>query len=358
LPLHRLRSGVTRRQLGALTALGWPPIIAKPANAADAVTIVGPSSWFASDFDPLILAPFRKTHPGIGVFYYPMGNSFQMLALLRGQRASPATDVVLMEAAVAMRATSEGLLDRLTVDTMPVLKNLVPQAILPAVAGPAVMMDSLALGYDPSEMATAPRSWRNLWDVAYARRIALQTPPDPLGLAITSVAASLYGGNDLLRSLEVGMTALSQLAPRVVLWDPVPDIYTAIAVGDAGVGPGWNARAQNQAALTPERFAATIPEEGSPVMVTTINLVKGSPRADAARTLIAWLLGSEAQRLLTEAMFFAPVNARADIATASLARVGATPAMAARRMEMDWVTVTSIRDQITAEWRRRKLGGH
>jgi putative spermidine/putrescine transport system substrate-binding protein len=93
-------------------------------------------------------------------------------------------------------------------------------------------------------------------------------------------------------------------------------------------------------------------------MVTTINLVKGSPRADAARALIAWLLGSEAQRLLTEAMFFAPVNARADIATASLARVGATPAMAARRMEMDWVTVTSIRDQITAEWRRRKLGGH
>jgi ABC-type Fe3+ transport system substrate-binding protein len=82
------------------------------------------------------------------------------------------------------------------------------------------------------------------------------------------------------------------------------------------------------------------------------------PANPAARALIAWLLGSEAQRLVTEAMFFGPVNARADIATASLARLGAPPAMAARRMEMDWVTVTSILDQITAEWRRRKLGGH
>jgi putative spermidine/putrescine transport system substrate-binding protein len=215
------------------------------------------------------------------------------------------------------------------------------------------MLDSLALGYSPSQVAIAPRTWRNLWDAAYAERIALQTPPAPLGLAIKTVAATLYGGSDLLRSLEAGMTALSQLAPRVLLWDPVPDIYTAIALGDAGIGPGWNARAQNQAARTPGRFAAKIPEEGRPVMVTT---VKAGPQADSARALIAWLLGSDAQRLLTEAMFFAPVNARADIPTASLARVGATPATAARRMEMDWVVVTSIRDQIAAEWRRRKLG--
>jgi putative spermidine/putrescine transport system substrate-binding protein len=333
-----------------------PAVSTGAAKAARAITIAGYGGWFETNFDPIVLGAFRKAHPGIGVFYYPVGNSFQMLALLRGQRALPSIDVVLMEAAVASRATFESLLEPLTPNAMPVIKDLIPQAILPAVAGPALMLDSLVLGYSPSQVAIAPRTWRNLWDIAYGRRIALQTPPDPLGLAMTSVAATLYGGGDLLRSLDVGMTALSQLAPRVVLWDPVPDIYTAIALGDAGIGPGWNARAQNQAAQTPGRFAANIPEEGSPVMVTTVNLVKGSLQADAARTLIAWLLGSDAQRLLTEAMFFAPVNARMDIPAASLARVGATPAMAARRMEMDWVTVTSIRDQITAEWRRRMLG--
>jgi putative spermidine/putrescine transport system substrate-binding protein len=240
---------------------------------------------------------------------------------------------------------------------MPVIKDLIPAALIPAVAGPAMVLDSLAMGYSPAQVARAPRSWRNLWDTAYGQRIALQTPPDPAALALTAVAGALFGGGDLFHSPEVGHTALAQLAPRVILWDPVPDIYTAIAAGDAGIGPGWNARAQNQAALTPGRFAATIPNEGSPVQVTTVNLVKGSPQPEAARALIAWLLAPEAQKLLTETMYFAPVNTKADMPAASLARVGATPAMAARRMEMDWVTVDAIRDQITVAWRKRNLAG-
>jgi hypothetical protein len=54
-------------------------------------------------------------------------------------------------------------------------------------------------------------------------------------------------------------------------------------------------------------------------------------------------------------MFFAPVNAKVDIAAAALARAGATPALAAKRMAMDWVAVDAVRDQITAEWRKRNL---
>ncbi len=153
------------------------------------------------------------------------------------------------------------------------------------------------------------------------------------------------------------MTALAQLGPRVVDWDPVPDIYIAISVGDAAIGPCWNAHGQNQALLTPGRFAANIPADASPVRATTIHLVKGAPEPDAARTLIAWLLSPEAQRLLTETMFFAPVNAKADIAAASLARAGASPAMVAKRMDLDWVAVDAIRDQVAAEWRKRNLAG-
>jgi putative spermidine/putrescine transport system substrate-binding protein len=349
---------ITRRQLGA-TALGALSAVgARPARAAArSVTLMGFAGWFQSYFDTTVLGAFRKAHPDISVFYYPVGNSFQMLGLLRGQRMTPSTDVVLLETSVAARATAGGLLAEVSVDTMPVLKDLIPQAVLQGVAGPALVLDSLAMGYNPAQVPQAPRSWRDLWDSSFGRRIALQTPPDTAALAMTAVAGSLFGGSDLYQSLAVGITALTELAPRVVLWDPVPDIYTAIAVGDAGIGPGWNARAQNQAALTPGRFAANIPDEGSPVRFTTINLVKGAPQAEAARTLIAWLLGPEAQRMLTETMFFAPVNARADIAPAALARAGATPALAAKRMAMDWVAIDAVRDQITAEWRKRNLAG-
>jgi putative spermidine/putrescine transport system substrate-binding protein len=141
-----------------------------------------------------------------------------------------------------------------------------------------------------------------------------------------------------------------------VLWDPRPDVYKVIAAGDADIGPGWNAHAQTQAALTPARFAAAVPDDGSPVLATTINLVKGSPQPAATRTLITWLLGPEAQRLLTEALYFAPVNTRADIPPASLARAGAAPAIVARRKQMDWSAADRIGDQLAIEWRKRNLG--
>ena len=96
-------------------------------------------------------------------------------------------------------------------------------------------------------MRRRPRLWRDLWDPFYGRRIALQTPPDPAGLAMTAVAAALFGNGNPKTSLDIAMTALSQLGPLVALWDPYPDAPSAITGGDATIGPCWNARAQLQA---------------------------------------------------------------------------------------------------------------
>ena len=351
------RPGLTRRQIGGL-CLGLPALTARPAQAARGITIAGIDGWFQTAFDSIVLAAFRKAHPEIPVFYYPVGNPFQTLALLRSQRQYPTADVVLLEAGVATAATAENLLEPLQPATMPVIDDLSDRAKLPNVAGPAVFFDSLAMCYNTADIKQPPKFWRNLWDPTYGRRIALPTPPDAIALAMTAVAGKLFGGGEPLRSLELGLVALAQLAPQVVLWDPVPDVYTAVALGDASIGPGWNARAQNQMSLTPGRFAATIPEGGSPVMVMTVNLVKNAQQATPARTLISWLLGPEAQRLLAEGMFYAPVNPKADLSAATLVRVGATPGMVAKRMDMDWVVVDAIRDQITREWRRRNLKGH
>jgi putative spermidine/putrescine transport system substrate-binding protein len=367
LPLPPSRPFLTRRTFVALAA---PALIVRPAMAATSVSIAGVGGWFQTAFEGVVLAAFRKAHPKISVFYTPVGNDFQNLALLRRQRANSPTDIVLLHTQVAARATSEGLLEPLSPKTMPVLNDLVPQALIPNVAGPALMLDSLTLGYNPTQINKMPQSWRDLWDTGYGSGIALQTPPDPAALAMTAVAGALFGDKNLLHSLELGLVALTQLAPRVVAWDPSPDIYTAIAQVDAqgddqgkaqakaSIGPAWNARALNQARLTPGHFTSHFPAEGSPVMATTINLVNGAPQPAAARTLIAWLLGADAQRLLTEALAYAPVNAKAKIPTALLQRVGATPDMVAKRIPMDWVVVDQIRDQITREWRRRNLVGH
>jgi putative spermidine/putrescine transport system substrate-binding protein len=347
----------TRRQLCGAALLAMPAILARPARAASRpITFAGYGGWFQDTFDKQVLDVFRKSHPDVAVFYYPVGNSFQGLTLLREQRAFPATDVMLLETGVAARAHQEGLLDPLDAGAMPVLKDLAPKAILPGLAGPVLTLDSLALGYaPPADDRQAPRAWRNLWDPFYAERITLQTPPDPAGLAMTAIAASLFGASDPKTALDVAVSALSQLAPRVTVWDPFPDIPSAIAGGDAGVGPCWNARAQQ---LASGRLAVAIPRDGTPCLATSINLVKGARQPEAARTLIAWLLGPEAQRLLVETMFYGPVNTRLDLPATSLARAGSTPEMVARRIDMDWIAITLVRSQVTDAWRRANLGKH
>jgi putative spermidine/putrescine transport system substrate-binding protein len=352
----QLRRNLARRRLCGGALLAMPAILTRPARAAGRpITFAGYGDWFQEAFETLVLDEFRKTHPEVEVFYYPVGNSFQGLTLLREQRGFPATDVMLLEAGVAAQANEERLLDPLDVGSMPVMKDLVPQAILSGLPGPALVLDSLALGFAPATSGQPPRAWRNLWDPGFSARIALQTPPDPTGLAMTVVAAALFGGGDAKTALDVAVSALSRLAPRVVLWDPFPDITSAIAGADAGIGPVWNARAQQ---LISRRFAVAVPEDGTPCLATTVNLVKGARQPDAARTLIAWLLGPEGQRRLVETMFYGPVNARLDLPAASLARAGATPAMVGRRIGMDWIGITQMRGQITEAWRRYNLGKH
>lgn len=313
--------------------------------AARGITFAGYGGWFQSTFDPLILGAFRKAHPEITVFYYPVGNSYQALTMLRSQRDLPSVSVALLATGVAARANAEGLLQPLDASTPPAPNEAV---------SPPLMLDTLALGYNPTMITRPPRSWRALWNPVYGRRVVLQTPPDPLGLAMTAVAAALFGAGDPKTSMDIAMTALEQLRPRVGLWDPIPDVYTAIAMGDAGLGPCWHARAQAQAAMTPDRFAAVIPDEGGPYLTTTVNLIKGTQQPEAARTLVAWLLGPQAQRLLVETMYYAPANPT-DIPPASLSRVGATPAMMERRMDIDWVGITEARDRVTAAWRSHRL---
>jgi ABC-type Fe3+ transport system substrate-binding protein len=85
--------------------------------------------------------------------------------------------------------------------------------------------------------------------------------------------------------------------------------------------------------------------------VTTVNLVKGSRQPDAARQLIAHLLGADAQRTMVEQMYLGPVNARARYLESALLRTANTQERVARAMPVDWLSVNAVRDEILRRWR-------
>jgi hypothetical protein len=167
-----LRRNLARRRLCGAALLAMPAILTRTARAASrSITFAANGGWFQQAFDTLVLDVFRKNHPEIEVFYYPVGNSFQGLTLLREQRGFPATDVMLLETGVAARTQEEGLLgpegQRLLVETMfygPVNAKLdLPAAslaragALPAMVGRRIEMDWIGITLMRAQITAA---WR------------------------------------------------------------------------------------------------------------------------------------------------------------------------------------------------------
>lgn len=347
----------TRRRLVQAAAAGAVSVpFFRPVAAQErAVTLALYSGIFQDTYRTAVIEPFMRAHPGIRVNAYPMPNSAQTLGTLRAQKASPQVDVAIMDVGVARAGTDEGLLAPLSPDTMPVLSELGERAFTPGVNGAAVTYDSLALLYAPDKVKPAPTSWKVLWDPAYKSQIAILGAPDLVGIAFTLVADRLFGGTDYRKSLDKGISALSDLSPSVLSWDPRPDPYSFITGGTAALGVGWNARGQLYAQQSGGKLAVAQPDEGSVFQVNAITLVKNAPQADAARAFIAYALGTEAQKSFTEAMFYAPTNPKAQIAPEALARTVASPARMEKMLQVDWLEVAKVRDRLNEQWRRRIL---
>ena len=341
----------TRRRViaGALAT----PLVGRAHAAGGNITFGAYSGIFEENYRAAVVEPFMRAHPDITLTYYALGNSAQTLGLLRTQKAAPQMDVVMFDVSVAKAASDEGLLA--PIDDLKVLADLSPRAFTKGVTGAANTFDNFVLLYAPQKVQPAPTSWKVLWDEKYADQIAIPAAPDIVGISMTLMANKVFGGTDYRTTVEPGLAALEKLAPSVLSWNPMPDPYSFIINATAALGVGWNARGQLYAGQSEGRLAVAIPDEGSLFQINTLALVKGAKNPDAARIWIEYALGAEAQKTFTERMFYAPVNIKAAISPAAMARTAATPERLSRMLDIDWLEVAKIRDGITEQWRRRIL---
>jgi putative spermidine/putrescine transport system substrate-binding protein len=200
---------------------------------------------------------------------------------------------------------------------------------------------------------TAPDSWLALADKAYAGKVVVPATPDIIGLGLTVLLDKIAGGTDPMHNLDKGIAEMGKIAPNVETWDPKPEVYAPIVSGQAAIGVGWNARAQLNEDLSGGKLQPVLPKEGSLFQMNTINLVAGSQNQDAAKRFINYALGPVAQKRFTEAMFYAPSNAKAVIAQEAMQRtaVGSLDKM----VPVDWIELAKIRDAVNEQWRRKVI---
>jgi putative spermidine/putrescine transport system substrate-binding protein len=340
--------------LGAAASFMSATAARAQSSPSGAISLMSYGGIFQDNYVKAVVEPFQKAFPNVRVNYVANVTSAQMLGAIRAQKADPQIDVVIMDVTTATIGNAEGLFSKLTPQEVPSLDDLYPEArAVGGPFGPAVLYDHLVLVYDRNINPPIAKL-ADLWRPDLKGQLAVSAPPNIQGLALTAMVTKMEGGNHT-QSIDPGIKKLRELAPSVQTWEPNPDGYTLILNGVVRVATGWNARAQLYSDESNGRLRVVLPPEGSVFQVNTINVPEGAKNRAAALAFTNYALSREAQKAFTERMFYAPVNAKADVAPDALARTAASPENRARMIPVDWAEIAKVRDQWNNRWRREVI---
>ena len=339
---------------------GWIAAALAFATAAHAETATLMSysdAPFQDNYGAAVLAPYNKLGAANQVGFYGSISSATMLGELRTQKTNPQLDVVILDTTIAAIACAEGLIEKITPEMLPEMKDLDPAAIDSNGCGPGVTFDHLVIAYDTKRVTPAPTSLSVLADPKWKGRTSLAAPPNIQALALTAILAQANGGD--WHKADGAFDVLKTMAPDVQTYDPQPDGYTLLLNNTLDFTTGWNARTQLFHNRSDGEVGVMLPKEGTVLQINTINLVKGAPHRDAALAFMRYALSPAAQAAFTERMFYGPTNLKANVSPDAAARTAADPANKARVIPVDWNEMVKLRDAWTQKWRREiiPLGG-
>lgn len=323
------------------------------AFAQQSVTIVAYSGLFQERYTRAVIEPFEKANPGIRVSYFGLPTSGAMLGTIRAQKASPQSDVAILDVTVSKAGTDEGLFEMLNETMIPNVADLYPAARFAGVGGVGVTFDNFDLIYNSELVKTPPTSLKDMASPAFKGKVAFTGMPDIIGLSAIAVMDQAASGPGIGGKFEKGVEGMMAVAPNIQTWDPQPEVYPVIINGQASIGLGWNARAQLNSQLSGGKLKAVIPSEGTVFQVNTINLVKGGPGNEAAKKFINYALAPDTQKRFTEDMFYAPTNSKAQIAPEAASKTAVT--QMDKVVPLDWLAMAKVRDPMMDLWRRRIL---
>jgi len=333
------------------------PLAARAADPSGEIVVMGYAGAFQDNYMKAVVEPFMAKYPAVKVLYSAGGNSAQMLGQLRAQKASPQVDVSIIDFSISRIGNAEGIYAPLDRAGVPNLADVFDEARMGTAPGgewgPAFDFDNLVLIYGDS-VQPAPRGIKDLMDPANKGKIVFSAAPNVIGTSVQILTAK-YLGMDYKAPIDPVVDVLKKIGANVQTWQATPDNYTMIINGAAGIGVGWNARAQYYIDKSAGKLKSVVMQEGGVLDMDTINLVAGAKNAAAAKAFIDFALSPEPQVRLAQLMYYGPTNRRAVLPPELLARTSSAPATLAKMIPVDWAYVASVLDQWTARWRREVI---
>jgi putative spermidine/putrescine transport system substrate-binding protein len=299
-----------RTLLGVALSLGAASFA--PARAlAQSKTLVAatfPGTW--NEAHRQILAPAFQRATGASVTQSIILGTDQVSRLTAAKGGRPPFDVAIFDSPQVLDAARQGLIAEYPVAQSPNYKDLLPA--FQNKWGPMITMQVVGIGYNPKKIATAPKTFDELWNPKYKGRVGLTALNSQLGIAFLAELNRLKGGTE--DNFEPAFKALRELLPNV----------GAIAANLGAFATLWQ---QEQIDIAPYNFnfvqtlkgkdvpvELAIPDTGAVGWSTSLHLVANAAEPELAVKYIDTHLDAAVQAAMLKPPFdVIPTNAKVQL---------------------------------------------
>lgn len=264
---------------------GLPPLAAAlllmapcAANAADLVVGAFGGIWEQS-LRKCMIEPFeKKTGKTVDVV---LGAPTQWLNQISASPNKPPLDIVYNPTETAYEAINRGLVDKFTPETVPNMKDVVPE-FLAMGDGYGTVHNYGAMGiiYNSTTVKDPPKTWKDFVEgtVAGKWKASMPSVNYPSGGFTVSVwsFAKMYGGG--VDNVEPGLAQIKRMqdSGNLAFWSDPNSVLNGLKSGDIDMALYWDGRAWAFIDDGNSDFKYYSPEPGVVVAMTWIQKVKNS----------------------------------------------------------------------------------
>jgi spermidine/putrescine-binding protein len=280
----------------ALAAAVFATVAASSGRAAEFDGVTVRINSFGGGFDQVLkdtVATPLKQKFGMNVVYEP-GTSSEALSKLIAAKGSPHLDILMIDSANMPVAIENGVIEELSEEDLPALKDLHPQAREFGKYGASFIYGPMALSYNKDRVKNPPASYKDLAKPEYKGQVAIFNLENNGGIITLLALAEANGGG--VTNVAPAFEFLKQIKPNLVA---TPAANSALVQlfqqNEATVAANWTGRIL---ALQAEGFPIemVVPSEGLYSGLTYVNVVKGAKNRAAAIKYIEQQLTPAAQQ--------------------------------------------------------------
>lgn len=323
---------------------------ALPAAARDFMVVAGGGSFQALQKE-VFFTPFAKD-AGVPVLDDSWDNG---IGILRAKAAMPdgGWDVVQVESEEQQIGCDEGLFVELDTTRLAAASELVPGSL--SHCGVGAIIYNFVLGYDATALKTAPKDWKDFFDLqAFPGKRGLRgSPKGNLEIALMGDGVApkdVYATLATDAGVERAFAKLDTIKSSLIFWKSGAQPIQMLSSGEVSMTTSYNGRVTNAVRNDKKNFGLVWNQ--SLQTVDSWVIMKNSPFVDLSYKFLKDYQKPERQKLLPagQPIGITSIAALKEIDPSVLADLPTSPANAANVLQLDdrfWVDNT---DALTARW--------